>query len=937
MRLKNYQRVCLMALLILFFRDITVAQRTDDEVTKVTYQKAAVNYIGFGVQSTTLVTSAVSSVNGDDIQQNFNLTLGNTLYGRLPGLTVSQGNSEPGAGTPSFLMRGRNNLGNAASAPLIIVDGFLGGGSGLGSIFSQLVPEEIESISLLKDAAATAVYGSRAANGVLLVTTKKGATGPLKINFSTRQGFSQAGYVPQFLGSADYATLYNEALKNDGLPAKYTQADIDAYRNGSDPYYHPNVNWYTETLRKTAPVSSYNLNFNGGDNSVRYFVMLNALSSGGLYKNFGDQDPESSNSTYNRYNFRTNVDINLSQRLVVDFKLAGSVEQKANPFDYTTASTFNLLASLPPNAFPITNPNGSYGGNALYANPVGNLLKTGFYQSNSRTLQTALRFTEQLDVLAKGLSASAAVSLNNYFIAGSQKSKTYLRSSILPGATPDVTNYTNFGQVSSLTGSEITRDQYRNYAFQASLDYKRTLGQHSLTGLLLFNTDNVTLNGNNTGNGTDAYKHNSLSTRLTYVNSDKYIAEFSGAYMGADNFPTATRYGFFPAGSLGWVVSNENFLRNNKSISFLKLRGSYGLVGNDDIAGQRYAFTQTYPFSGSSGTYWFGTSNAGTNGYAEGVLANPNVTWEKEESANLGLDATFFNRLNVSLDVFNRNRYDILVQPVGTIPQVLGAILPDLNQGKTRSQGFETAIGLNSKPGNALSYFVEANVSYFSNRDVFDAQAAQVNPGLVTAGQLIGQPLRLRAIGFFTPDEVAARAADPKKYPAPLGEIVRAGDIKYQDVGGPNGVPDGIIDENDLVPTNRPGTPSITLGVVGGLRYKGFDLNVVFQAVTGNTAYLAGSYYNAFQNNGQIAPIALGRWTPETAATATYPRLSSKNNLNNYRGSSFWERDASFVKLRSVELGYTLPNTLTNKIRLTNARGVCDGHKPVYARQNPLR
>ncbi|MGM9508989.1 SusC/RagA family TonB-linked outer membrane protein [Larkinella sp. GY13] len=893
--------------------------------------RSTVKNIGFGTQPAQRITSAISTVYGADLEKNFTLNLGNTLYGRLAGLSVTQGGSEPGSSTPGLFVRGVNTFGAAGNSPLLVIDGYISNGAGTSNAFMQLIPEEIETITVLKDASATAIYGARGANGVVLVTTKTGQEGPLRISFSTKQGFNQAQYLPKFLNAYQYGMLYNEALANDGLPARYTDADLEAYRTGNDPVFHPDVNWYDQVLRPTAPVSSYNLTFGGGDTFVRYFVTLNAIQSQGLFKKFGDMNEESSNSDYSRYNFRTNLDVNLTNRLSAEFKIAGSFEQTNNPNNYTTGSTFNLLAQLPPNAFPVYNPNGSYGGNALYANPVANLLSTGFYTNNSRTVLSSLKLTEQLDMLAKGLSVSVAVSLNNYFESGSRKSKQYPRYSISKGAAGDTIYSPAVGQLTALAGAEETLDQYRNLIVQAFLNYKRTVGKSDISAMLMFNTDNVTVFGpasdpsTPTANSTDPYKHNSGAGRFTYAYDNKYIAEFSAGYMGSEIFAPGKRYGFFPAASLGWVLSSEKFLTNHKAIDFLKLRGSYGLVGNDNIVSQglstRYAYTPTF----GGGGYFFGTGNAAVGGLAENAIANPNVTWEKEKSLNVGVDATLFKHFDLSFDYFNRDRYDIMVASASTTPLFAGIVTPNLNNGKATNKGFDLALRYTTSQKKNLQFFVESNLSYFKNKVVFNAEAVQLNTRLYATGAAIGQPFGLKAIGFYSLEDIAQRQNDPRSVPGVLSEVIKAGDIKYQDVGGPDGKPDGIIDANDRMPIGNPGLPTLSLGLHTGFRYKGFDADLVFQAVTGNTVYLGGNYFQAFQGNGQVAPIALTRWTPETAATADYPRLSSKDNLNNYQFSSFWQRDGSFVKLRSAEIGYSLPSGLSDKMRLKTVRFFVNG------------
>lgn len=914
MKLQFYHKLLLVALCIAGLSRPSVAQNAVDTVVVLNSDIPTTTQIGYAKQRSKIISSAISTVKGSELQKTFNTNFANTLYGRLSGLTVNQGGNEPGANSPSLSGRGVNTFGPGNNL-LVLVDGFLGD-------FTQFVPEEVEEISLLKDASATAIYGSRAANGVLLITTKRGREAPLTINFSTQQGFTQASSLPKFLDAYNYATLYNEALANDGKPALYTADDLAAYQNGSDPYFRPNVNWYDEVLRETAPVSNYNLSFRGGNETAKYFVLLNSISSQGLLKNFGDLDEESSNSKYTRYNFRSNIDVKLTKRLSATLLLGGTVEDKANPAALSSGGTFGLLASLPPNAFPVRNPDGTFGGNSTYANPYANLLKTGYAESNGRTLQSSFRLNYDLSSITKGLSTAVAASFNTYFSSGSNRVKTIERFAISKSTDGD-TVYTKFGQTTSIVGSEPNLGQYRNYAIQAFLNYERVFGKHEISALAMFNSDNSTINKSDIFAGTDAanlslaYKNNAAASRITYVGNEKYIVELSGSYMGSENYAPGKRYGFFPAASLGWIVSNEGFLKNSKAISFLKIRGSYGLVGNDEIGGQRFMFDQRYPFVAA---YYLGTNNNSVGSLAEGRLANPDVTWEKEKKANIGIEATFFNQLDFSLDVFNQDRYDILAVANRSILLVLGYTdLPFINQGKVNNRGFEAVLRYRNKDQNEFHFFAEANLFYARNEIVYNAQTIQLNPGLINEGRRIGQPYGLRALGLFQNE------AEINASPRPVGITVLPGDIKYEDVGGPLGVPDGIIDGNDSQPIGNTGLPELTLGLHSGFRYKGFDLDFVFQAISGRTTYLGASQFRPFQNNGQAGEIALERWTPATAATATFPRLSADNNLNNYRFSSFYQRDGSFIKLRSAELGYAFPSTFITKYKLQQARVFLNG------------
>jgi TonB-dependent SusC/RagA subfamily outer membrane receptor len=388
----------------------------------VANNKEEVKQIGYATQPAWMVSGSISTVKGSELLNTFTTDLGNMLYGKISGLTVRQGGAEPGLDGSALSSRGLNTFGSGTGV-LVVIDGF-------ESSYNNLVPYEIESMTLLKDASATAMYGSLGANGVLLVTTKRGVAGKMKINFTAQKGFSSPTHLPKFMGSYDYATLFNEALVNDGKPEKYTVADLDAYKNRTDPYLHPDVNWYDEVLRKTVPISNYDLNFSGGDQSIRYYVLMNMVQADGLYMKSGDESSNSTNSTFTRFNFRSNVDINIGKRLLASVTVGGSVEEKQNPAANNTSGIFNNMASIPPNAFPVYNPNGTFSASLLYSNPLGDIMNKGFFTSNARTLQTTMSLTEQLDFITPGLSVKAAVSFNNYFTYFSNKSRDYRRFSL---------------------------------------------------------------------------------------------------------------------------------------------------------------------------------------------------------------------------------------------------------------------------------------------------------------------------------------------------------------------------------------------------------------------------------------------------------------------------------------------------------------------------
>ncbi|NDP20045.1 MAG: TonB-dependent receptor [Paludibacter sp.] len=898
MRYKLKLSIVLIVVVSLCFNTTINAQKLS---TDSVIQKQDVT-IAYGVQPLWMVSGAISTVKGTDIQGQFTPNFTTRLQGKLPGLTVVTGSTEPGNENMSIYGRGINTFGVGGRQMLVLIDGVQGN-------YDDLTDEEVESVSLLKDASATAIYGARGANGVLLVTTKRGESGKLKVVFSTQHGLQSASSLPKLLGSYDYARLYNEASLNDGKSVKYTQTDLDKYQDGSDPYFHPNVNWYNEVLRKNAPMSNYNLNFTGGNSAVKYYVMLNQQSNSSLYKNTSDMSEFSVNGSYRRVNFRSNVDINLNKTLSAAVTIGGTVVDQANPGALSTYGTFNTITKIAPNAFPVYNPNGTFSRNQLYSNPLGDLVNNGKFTSNGRTLQTTVGLTQKLDMLTKGLSASARVSFNSYFLSQSNLTRTY--SSFQIQEAPGTIAYTPFGISTGLVPSEGASDQYRNTTFQGFLNYDRTFGKHAISAMTMYNQDTYTISGDNFPN-----VHMNVSGRATYAYDQRYIAEVSMAYMGSEKYP-GKKFGYFPAVSLGWIVSNESFLKGNKALNFLKLRGSYGLVGNDQYAttgsprANAFMYEQYY---NNTSSYYFGDPQTTYSSLIQGSAANPNVTWEKEKSMNIGVEATLFKDFNVSLDIFNRDRYDILIQPNSTSPDFMGYAKPYLNQGKANNQGFEAKVAYSKQFNPDFKFYAEATVWSYNTKIVYSAEAINLFDYQNKTGKSIDQPFGLVATGFFK--DVADIAASPKQN----WTAVQPGDVKYVDQND-----DKKIDANDAVAIGGSYLPNLTAGLRLGAQYKGFDLDLFFQGVSNRTVSFGGNDIYAFQNNGTVGEIALNRWTPTTAATATYPRLSTMNNDNNYRYSTLWIRDGSFIKLRDVEIGYTLPTNISNKLLMSNVRFFLNG------------
>lgn len=855
------------------------------------------NPIAYGQQEEWKRTSAISGTQGKKLEKTFGTNLGAMLSGKIAGLTVVPKSVEPGYEAQTFYHRGLGTFAN--NDMLVIVDGFEGS-------FEQFIPEEIETIQVLKDASATAIYGSRGANGVLLVTTKRGLVQPLSIEAGIKVGFHTPTRLPEFLDSYHYATLYNEALRNDGVnPQFYGYSDeaLEAYRTNADPYFYPNVDWYHEIMRRSAPTSNYNINFRGGDTNVRYYGMLNFMMDDGLLRKPPHGYTNTTNSRYKKYNFRANVDVNLSKTTLANITLGGAVEDISNPIDNTVSWFFNRVNAIPANLFPVYNPNDSYGGNNEYTNPVGDLYEKGIFGTNGATILSSIKLSQQLDFLLKGLSASAVVSFNNYFLNNSNKSRTYQQFSLLRNADQSVA-YTPYGQTTSLFGSEGGEKQWRTITLQGFLAYSNTFGVHDVDAMLMASTDRYS-----TYAESHPYRHIALNGRFTYALQQKYIGEFSFSYMGSENFAPGKRFGFFPAMSVGWILSKESFLDDSAIFNFMKLRASVGLVGNNRIGGERFMFDQYYR---GTGNYYFGKGNSEYAGYQEFRKANPDITWEKDLKLNVGLDMTLFNQLTMSVDVFKNNRRDILTSP-NTIPDFSGMILPYVNHGKVENSGFEIELGYRNHFRD-FKYYVNAGVWYAKNKITEMSEEPRRYAYLYRTGHSVNQPFGLQALGFFKNQE------DIDNSPKQTFDINVPGDIKYKDQNG-----DHIIDSEDMVAIGNTDVPKLTASLNFGAMFKGFDIDLQWQGVQGRSVYLSGDRYQALQNTRNIPAMALDRWTPETAETAAYPRLSAINNSNNFRTSSFWQKDGSFIKLRSIELGYSLPQQWISVVGLEHLRVFVNG------------
>jgi TonB-linked SusC/RagA family outer membrane protein len=869
--------------------------QTDSTLIKIDKSDDRPIAIGYGIQKQRALTGSVSTIWSEDLMKNTVTNVGNALYGKLAGLLVSQRNGEPGNDVPAFLIRGTSTYAGA-TAPLIMVDGFQ-------RSFDQLTLNEIESITILKDAASTAIYGMRGANGVILVTTKRGVESRNKIGVSLKYGMQEPTRLPDFVGSYDYAKLYNEALTNDGSKALYSADQLQKYRDKSDPYYYPDVNWFDAILKKSSPVWEAGMNFSGGNKVVRHYVMVNFMKNEGLFKNTELNDGYSTNSTFKRLNFRSNVDIKVNSMLTASLDIGGRLEDRNAPGTDVSA-IFNNIYGYAPNFFPVRNPNGSLGGNSAYqGNPLGLLTSTGYARLNDRNFQSTFRLEHTLNFITNGLKIGTVGAFDNY-----QRSReTYTRQFPVYQLRQDPSGdvYQKFGQVTPLARSAGYEHNYRSN-FEAYMEYSQRFKLHELSAKILYHQDKYVTNWNNDNNR--PYLLIGLHGRVHYGYDNKYFAEAVVGYNGTERFPKANRFGFFPAVAASWIVSEEQYFKQVSWIDKVKIRASYGLTGNDGIGAGNDRNLYVYYFI-NAGSYPFGNSNANLTATKESNYPNYNIRWEKAYKTDFAVEGRFFNKLDVSVNYFNEHRTGIVDSRVNELPGILGIDGGYINYGVVKTKGLESTLGLNGKVRD-FSYTASVNTTFVETKIEKKIEPAYPNAYQTRIGHSVGQIFGLEATGFFKNQAEIDDASTPYHTFTP----VKPGDIRYKDQNN-----DGLIDSNDEVPIGKTTMPAFYYGFNMGVKYKELSLEASFQGIEGSTVLIT-SLSGPVGKKAQISEYVMNRWTAETDETAEYPRLTTTDNNNNFRTSTLWLRSGDFLRLRSLELGYDLPEKAVSVLRMSSLR-----------------
>lgn len=876
--------------------------------------------VGYGKQKKITNTGAVTSITGEAIRQTPSPNIANTLMGRLPGYISQQRGGRPGAEGTEFFIRGISSYASAGT-PLIIVDDIeLGAGA-----LSLLDPNEIETLSILKDASTTAIYGVKGANGVIVITTRRGKIGPPRIAFRSETGMQRPTRSKQYLGAYESALLTNEAMKNDNVTPRFTDIDLQKFKDGSDPYGHPDIDWYKTLTRPMAMQFRNNLDVSGGLDFLNYFISVGYLYQNGILKDFSEGNGFNSNYYHRRYNFRSNLDITATKSLNFRLDLSGIMGETNSPNvpgPFGNNNVFfemNGYNHLPPFAYPVYNPDGSYGfilNNVRdnINNIVGRLALDGYNRSFSNDININLTGNQDLAVITKGLSARVVVAYsNNYNFSRSLTRTTFPSFQFNPADSTYTPRDPNIYRIQKLgLGYSPLAGLGKRLNLQAQINYDRTFGKdHRIYGLVMgAQTTSISVN-TNTGSELVPSNFRGFTGRLGYNFRQKYMFEFNGAYNGSDRFAAGKRFGFFPAFSAGWNVAEEPFFANALPIfSLFKFRGSYGFTGVDGVGSNSYIYDYVFQRNNS---YSFGESHNTFSGIREGTLGNPNVTWEKEKQWNIAAEFTMLKgKISGSFDLFNRYRYDILSER--SIPAMFGQDVPVVNLGRVRNKGFEADLTYQNTYGK-FGLRVNANVSHAKNKVLFRDEEQPRYPGLALTGHPIGSIVGYRFDGFYQSDEDIQKSAKPN------GSLPRPGDLKYKDLNG-----DNVIDAFDREVIGNPNLPNTIGGLNIGLTYKGISLNMGFQGAAFFNLRAMAEAIDPFSSN--LQPIHRNRWTPETKNTATFPSLHYSTLLTNSSRdypSDFWFVRGDYLRLRTVELGYDLPASLMRAIRLKSVKVYANG------------
>lgn len=871
-----------------------------------------------GPQKKLTVTGAVSAINIDDLRTpTSNIT--NGLAGNVPGIIAMQNSGEPGRNQSEFWIRGISTFGANQSA-LVLVDGF-------ERPFNEINIEDIQSFSVLKDASATAIYGSRGANGVVLITTKRGKAGKVNIDGKMEYGYLTRTRTPKFVDGYTYAQLVNEAKITRNQEPLYTQNELDIIKEKLDPDLYPNVDWQDKMLKDGANIYRAAINLSGGATIARYFVSASYVDEGGMYKADQALKDYKTNAHLSRWNYRINYDLDVTRSTTLALGVSGFLEKQNFPGLNNLNIWYSLIGQSPV-SIPFQYSNGlmpAYGtGNQT--NPWVLATQTGFREHWENKTESNVTLNQRLDMLTRGLRFTARLA----FDANSMNDINRIK-------WPEQYNVERRRDRSGnlimhrISGEQLMQQESsswgeRVYQADAELGYGRNFtGNHNVEGLLKYfvreqrQTQNL---GTDIKNGLPR-RNMSISGRAMYGFKNRYLVEFNFGYTGSENFKKGHQFGFFPAVAVGWNVAEENFIKEKMSwLDMFKLRYSIGEVGNDYFGDLRFAYLSTIA---NGGTYNFGepvSPNSYTGlGYTQ--VASDALTWEVGRKQNLGLDINILKNLfSITIDVFQETRSNIYMQR-NQLPGIVGiSSQPWANVGKMDNRGIDGNFGVRKKLGN-INFTLRGNLTWYKNKVLERDEQQNSYSYLMQQGFRAEQTRGLIAMGLFSDYE------EIRNSPRQTFGAYMPGDIKYKDVNG-----DGIIDGDDVVPIGASWRPAVEYGMGLSASWKQLDVNVHFQGAGRNSYFLNGPTVYPFVEGawGNILTEVVepgNRWISKDIApkdmlaenpNAKYPRLSYGGNANNYRASTFWLRDGAYLRFKTLDIGYTVPGKIASRLRLTNMR-----------------
>lgn len=832
-------------------------------------------------------TVAASVVGTDELTHKTVINGSNLLYGLLPGLQVLQNPGNAWDDGASLYVRGIGTMSN--KSPLILVDGF-------ERSLNYLNGVEIESITVLKDAASTSLYGIKGANGVILVKTKRGTESAPQIDFSYHFNMGTPRNLPDMVDAYTYANAMNEAFRNDGVQEpRYSNAELQAFKDGTHPYFYPNVDWWNEAIRDHSYGDNVNFSARGGGKFVKYYTQLNFLDDRGILNATDLNDGYSTQFAYSRLNVRTNLDIQLSNTTQVKLNMFGSFAEHNRP-GTQTQNIFGALYKVPSAAFPVKTARNVWGGTTIYNNnPVASIAGTGYARSQSRALFADIELKQDLNFWVDGLSAGVRLSLDNYGTYWDNNTKSFGYEMATIDLNSDQETYTTLRNEGNLSFSSSVGASSNHFNFEAFANYSHSWNNvHKLNATLLYSMDK---DSQKDQNASKAFMN--VVAQAHYVYKNRYIVDASLAGSASSVLEPGNQWGVFPSVGLGWVISEEDFV-DVDWLNILKLRLSYGVAGRADYAVNLF---RSYYSGGNS--YYFKDAYTSMSGMKEARLGMTGFTYEKSHKSNLGIDFMAWDKLAVSLDGFYDHRTDILVEGSGTTSSVLGIGVPKQNAGIVDSYGIEMSAKWSDRIGN-LNYNIGAMFSYAANEIKEMNEEYRPYDYLKRTGNPVGQIFGYEVEGIYQNQE----DIDNREVKQYLG-VVRPGDLMFKDQNG-----DNRIDAYDQVPLGYNSTcPEIYFSFDLGLEYKGVGLYAMFQG-TGNYSKVldAASMYRPLVNNNTISTHYYeNRWTPEHP-NALYPRLTYSGSENNYNTNSVWVANASYLKLRTLELYYQIPTVYLSRI-----------------------